>query len=182
MIYRLEGCALERWRDVIGFEGFYQVSDLGRVRSVDRVVPHGKGGVAKMVGKVLRFNPLSKGGYFLVGLNNNGKRKCVLVHRLVLAAWVGPCSEGCEARHGPNGVADNSVDNLSYGTHSENTLDKRRDGTNGGRKVVRSDGVEFASMSQAAEESNCHAANICRTCGGRSETAGGFGWRYADEE
>jgi len=170
---------LERWKWVIGYEGFYQVSDLGRVRSVDRVVVHPRSGPTKLVGRVLRPAPRDQVGHLTVNLCKEGAGTSVYVHRLVMAAWVGPCPEGLEVCHGPNGVADNSISNLSYGTHSENELDKRREGTDGGRKVVRSDGVEFVNMCEAAEESDCYAGNICFVCKGKSKTAGGYGWRYA---
>jgi len=171
---------MERWRDVVGYEGHYQVSDLGRVRSVDRVVPHGRHGTMKLVGKIRRSVPDSKSGHLSVKLCKEGVPTLVYVHRLVLAAWVSPCPDGCEVCHGPNGVADNSISNLSYGTRSENHLDKRRDGTNRGRRVARSDGVEFASMYEAAEESNCHSQSIWAVCKGKRKTSGGYGWRYCD--
>ena len=175
---------MERWKDVVGFEGYYQVSDLGRVRSVDRVVRGGRGKPVKRKGKIRKLSPYSRSsgsGHLAAHLYKEGVLMPVGVHRLVLAAWVGPCPEGCEVRHGPNGVTDNSVGNLSYGTRSQNSLDQRRDGTDGGRKVVRSDGAEFASVNQAAEESDCHASAISRTCRGKGNSAGGYGWKYADE-
>ncbi len=170
---------MERWRDVVGYEGVYQVSDLGRVRSVNRVVRGALRGPKKLKGRVIRLNP-DRYGHLKVQLCKEGVGTTVHVHRLVLAAWVGPCPEGEEVRHGPAGVADNSVGNLCYGTRSENNLDKRRDGTNSGRKVVRSDGVEFSSIREAAEESGCRHQYICLVCKGRYKTAGGFGWKYCD--
>lgn len=174
-------CKMERWLDVGGFEGLYQVSDLGRIRSVDRGVSDGKGRTKKMVGRVLRLSPDSR-GYLVASVCKEGKRRIVRAHRLVLAAFVGPCPDGCEVRHGANGVEDNSVGNLSYGTHIKNQLDRRRDGTDNGRKVVRNDGFEFNSINQAAEKSDCHASVICRVCRGKGKTAGGYGWKYAEDD
>jgi hypothetical protein len=57
-----------------------------------------------------------------------------MIHKLVAEAFIGPCPEGQEVRHGPKGYADNSVGNLCYGTHAENMADMVRDGTRTGRK------------------------------------------------
>lgn len=95
-----------------------------------------------------------------------------------MVAWIGPCPEGQQIRHGPNGVTDNSVSNLCYGTRSEDQYDRRRDGTHGGRSVKRSDGAEFISMAIAAEESGCGSSNICKVCRGKAQTAGGYKWKY----
>ena len=163
---------------MVGYIGYYQVSDLGRVRSVDRVVPNGLGGMKRLKGRVLRVAPSGSCGHFGVDLCREGIATCKHVHRLVMAAWIGPCPDGEQVRHGPKGKLDNSVANLCYGTSSEDGFDKRRDGTHGGKAVRRSDGVEFISMRVAAEESNCDNSHIWKVCNGRLNTTGGFGWSY----
>lgn len=171
---------MERWRDVIGYEGLYQVSDLGRVRSVDRVVHHYRGGPCRLKGRIIRAVPHVPIRYLAVGLHKDGHRRVVYIHRLVMAAWVGPCPVGHEVRHGPEGVADNSVGNLCYGTRSENMYDGRRDGTGRGRSVTRDDGVEFVNMIVAGEETGCAHQSIWACCNGRIKTAGGFTWKYRE--
>jgi hypothetical protein len=170
---------LERWKWIIGYEQLYQCSDHGRVRSVDRIVVGPRGGPKRLKGRVLRAVPKTRNGYFAVCLCKEGTVRSVKVHRIVTAAWIGPCPEGQQVRHGPNGCADNSVGNLSYGTKSENERDKCRDGTQWGRAVVRSDGVIFPSLTVAAEEVGCKITNLCACCRGKQKTAGGYGWRYA---
>lgn len=167
----------EQWRDVVNYEGFYQVSNLGQVRSVDRVVPHARCGELKVKGRILRLSPASR-GYFTVHLCQKGTQRTVYVHQLVAIAWIGPYPNGQQVRHGSNGKLDNSISNLCYGTQSEDGLDRRRDGTHGGRPVRRSDGVEFINMHVAAEESNCWYESIWAVCNGRYRTAGGYGWDY----
>lgn len=110
----------EQWKDVVGYSGYYEVSNLGRVCSVDRVARCGRTGYRKLKGRVLQSNPNNQDGHLAVNLSKEGIRRTIYVHRLVLAAWIGPCPTGQECRHGPNGVTDNSVSNLSYGTSSEN--------------------------------------------------------------
>jgi len=166
----------EQWRDVVGYSGYYQVSNLGRVRSVDRVIKHQYSGTLRLKGQELQ--QCLRGSYLAVGLCRGGITRTIRVHQLVATAWIKPNSSGQKVRHGVNGKLDNSVTNLSYGSLSDNQLDRRRDGTHRGKPVRRSDGVEFINMQVAAEESNCRANSICSVCKGKHKTTGGYGWEY----
>lgn len=125
---------MEEWRPVVGWEGLYEVSSEGRVRSLGRVVTatgRGRGAFRRIPPRLLR--PwIASHGYFMVCL---GGRKCKggkheLVHRLVCQAFHGPSPDGHEVCHGTGGKLDNSVDNLSWGSKSKNLRDDRvRDGT-----------------------------------------------------
>ena len=119
--------AIERWLAVVGFEGFYEVSDFGRVRSLDRVVYHGTR-PWRLKGKILAQLPNSR-GYICVVLSREARSAQVPVHRLVGEAFLGPRPPGMETRHGPGGKADNRLANLSYGTPLQNQRDRWRDGT-----------------------------------------------------
>ncbi|HWO14748.1 MAG TPA: NUMOD4 domain-containing protein [Polyangiaceae bacterium] len=102
----------EQWRDVPEWEGFYEVSDRGRVRSV-------------RWGRIMRAAPASDTGYPVVKLSARGKRRKIFVHSLVLQAFVGPCPAGCETRHFPDPTRTNvNLSNLSWGTRAENVRDK----------------------------------------------------------
>ena len=114
---------LEEWRPIAGFEGFYEVSDLGKIRSLDRVVDG-----RQLKGRMLKFS-FDPGGYRAVVLYKNGSRLNKRVHVLVAAAFLGPRPEGLIVRHGSKGQLDNSPANLCYGTHADNEADKVRDGT-----------------------------------------------------
>jgi hypothetical protein len=121
----------ERWLPVPieGFEDLYEVSDLGSVRSLDRMV-WSKGRRSRVLrhGRVLI--PDASSAYLRVTMVNGDRKITVLVHRLVLGAFVGPCPPGQEARHGTGGRRDNSIRNLSWGTKSQNNgEDKHRDNT-----------------------------------------------------
>lgn len=168
----------EQWRDVVGYEGMYQVSDLGLVRSVDRIVSNGQYTQRRVKSRILRPALANHYGHLLVTLSRHGIQVSRYVHQLVAAAWIGPCPDGQQVRHGPNGKLDNSVSNLCYGTRSEDQFDRRRDGTHGGRPVRRSDGIEFINMSVAAEEMGCSPQAIWRACNSRYNRSGGYDWEY----
>lgn len=121
--------SVETWKPVVGYEGKYEVSDLGRVRSVTRTITQlGRGGVPfsrGVVGRVLRPGVASN-GYPTVAIGRYNTRT---VHSLVAEAFLGPCPAGCEVLH-LDGTRTNSVlSNLRYGTRSENIYDAVRNGS-----------------------------------------------------
>jgi hypothetical protein len=114
----------ERWLPVTGWEGLYEVSDLGRVRSLRHRTTSGMRG-----GRMLKPH-LNPRGYLVVELKRSGERRTCQVHRLVLEAFTGSCPPGMEGRHGPGGKLDNRASQLCWGTQSENYgPDRVRDGT-----------------------------------------------------
>jgi hypothetical protein len=175
----------ETWKDVVGYGGMYQVSDLGRVRSLDRVVYHKIGGRRKYKGKVLKPGA-DPSGHLQIILSKNGTKKTQRVHRLVTHAFIGPCPEGLEVRHGVGGVLDNTLKNLCYGTQSENMFDRTRDGTGNSKPVRRSDGTEYTSATEAAKACGLkHSSGISALCckyvrpdGSNHFIAGGYGWEF----
>lgn len=112
----------EIWRPVVGYEGLYEVSDLGRIRSF----------VKEPTGRLLKPRPSKSSEHrnpgWAVALFKDGTRKSFLIHRLVLEAFVGPCPDGLEACHWNDNSADNRLVNLRWDTHSANTQDKLRNG------------------------------------------------------
>jgi len=120
----------EEWRAVVGYEGLYEVSSQGSVRSLDRTVlyPNGKTS-RKFKGKLLKQCLNVKQRYYGVRLSKQGKTKLWLVHQLVASAFLGTRPEGWVVCHGPKGRLCNELDNLSYGTVGKNSADQWRDGT-----------------------------------------------------
>lgn len=120
--------ATERWLPVVGHEGLYEVSDLGRIRSLDRSVAARWGPGTRPVSGCM-MTPREQNGYLEVVLSRYGTQKVAKVHRLVGEAFIGPLPPKLETRHGPGGKLDNRLANLCYGTRSENQRDRKRDGT-----------------------------------------------------
>ena len=121
--------ALEQWKPVNGYEGIYEVSSHGRVRSVDRTVTRSDGQVRRYKGKVLSAGLSKRGGYPLVSLYTQGKNQSHYVHSLVAETFIGSRPEGMEVCHNDGDPTNNHLDNLRYGTPSDNELDKVRHGT-----------------------------------------------------
>lgn len=115
----------ETWLPVVGWEGLYEVSDLGRVRSVERIVQFGPR-TRKVPSTVLKPGKNPKGVLF-VNLSN-GAAKERRVHQLVLEAFVGPRPPGMEGCHWDDNKENNTLSNLRWDTHSANELDKVRNG------------------------------------------------------
>jgi HNH endonuclease/NUMOD4 motif/Helix-turn-helix domain len=115
-----EYCVLEQWRPVVGFEGLYEVSDLGRVRRVGKAARHGKGhGGGARRGRVRRVHR-GQDGYVRVQLWRDGRAFMRLVHCLVAQAFLGPVPPGQEVNHRNGNKADCLLANLEYVTHPEN--------------------------------------------------------------
>ena len=120
-----EYCPPEVWLPVFGYEGLYEVSSLGRVRSIDRVVTKGNLARVLMIGRVLIVG-LDVAGYPMVGLHRNGHQKNGRVHQLVAAAFLGPRPSGKECCHNNGNRADPRLSNLRYDTKLGNSNDKYR--------------------------------------------------------
>lgn len=109
----------EQWKDIPGYEGRYQASTEGRVRSVDhrvRLVAHGIETTRLVRGRVLRPGA-GTSGHVSVALGKNNSK---MVHAIILKTFVGPPPEGCETLHLNHTPSDNRLINLVWGTRSRN--------------------------------------------------------------
>lgn len=126
--------SIESWKDIEGYEGFYQVSNKGRVKSLPREVLDTRGFVRKLKGRILSLCPDSH-GYIVVILQKNGDKKSTKVHQLVAKAFI-PRSDGKDCvNHIDHCRENNDAMNLEWCTHQENTahmlLHKRGGDLNG---------------------------------------------------
>lgn len=184
----------EEWRAVPDFEGLYEVSNLGRVRSLDRIiykrnVRNGPIIPTRRRGKILRANPDTH-GYPTLHLCVGGVDKASLVHHLVLRAFVGERPAGQECRHLDGIRANARLDNLAWGTPLENIQDKFRHGTvrvprGSEHKLSKLTAVAVrdirsrASLGEAvgsiAAQYGVSAAHVCRLVSRRA-------WGWLDDE
>lgn len=175
----------EEWKDIEGYEGFYQVSSMGRVRSIDRYTARTKGSFHYVRGKILSAGT-DRWGYRFVILQN-GQKKCRMVHKLVAEAFMEPKQDGFVINHIDGNKSNNSVSNLEYCTQSENMYHAVRMGLVKTIPVVmleKTTGRElkrFASLADAQRFFHAgRTSNICNALHGRSKTAYGYKWRYAE--
>ena len=177
--------AKEIWKDIPEYEGVYQVSNLGVVRSVDRVSCHGH----RLRGKVLSYLVVGK-GYLAVGLHKNGVQKMEYVHRLVACAFVPGYVSGFEVNHINENKKDNRASNLEWIKHVENinhgTGRKRYFENLSTKKTVEMYSLNgrfiknFASAGQAARSLSVRVSHIAECCRGILKTAYGYKWKYKE--
>ena len=111
---------MEEWRDVPGYEDFYQVSNNGRVRGKERKVKYKTTGTRVLKARILKPK-MDKYGYLVVNLSKNNSVKTMKVHRLVYMSFNGPIPECMQVNHINENKTDNRLENLNLMTASENT-------------------------------------------------------------
>ena len=178
----------EEWKPVVGYEGYYEVSNLGRVRSVERLVVS-KTGRRRVFPSVVLSLYANCYGRMLVGLWRDNRINRLSVHRLVAMAFLPNPDNLPEVNHKDENPQNNRLDNLewctrvynlNYGTRVERISEKNWVPVIG----IDKDGNEyrFASQKEAAEKTGASKENISNCCrrAGRHVRAGGYLWRYAE--
>ena len=149
---------MEKWLPIPGYEGRYEVSDLGRVRSLARKDSRGR----SRRERILRGRPQAK-GHLAVALYADGVRCDQLIHWLVLLAFVGPRPEGMDACHWNDEPADNRLANLRWDTRAANIADSVR---NGGHAMASRthcpSGHEYTAENTYLYPRGSRACNECR--------------------
>lgn len=124
---------VEIWKDVQGYEGYYQISSLGRVKSIGRLVVYKSdqsGCAYKRIREKILKPYRQPSGHLYVNLCKDSIRTRHFVHRLVLTAFVGERPEGFGSRHYPdNDPSNNKISNLQWADHHTNQLDRIAHGT-----------------------------------------------------
>lgn len=179
---------MEIWKDVVGYEGFYQVSNEGNVRSLDRCVKCSNS-IRFYKGRVLAQCRDDK-GYYRVLLTIAGRHKSKQVHRLVAEAFIDNPYNKPEVNHKDEDPSNNCIDNLewcdkvynlSYGTGRERSIRSHRMAV----LQIDIDGNlvgEYEGVNKAAEAIGKpkDATAITRCCKGKRKTAHGYIWRYKE--
>lgn len=163
----------EYWKPVVGYEGLYEVSNFGRVKSI-------------RFGKERILKPgTDKRGYLLVGLCKNNKQKTHKVHRLVMEAFIPNTDNLPCVNHKDEDKTNNNVENLEWCSYTYNnnygTRNERRS-----KKISKPilqytlDGVfvkEWDSIRECGRN-GFNSAQICNCCNGKRKQHKGFIWRY----
>jgi hypothetical protein len=156
----------EKWLPVRGWEGLYEVSNMGRVRSLDRTVERSDGKVAQFRGRDLKIN-VGVNGYPRVGLTDSSRgitSYLANVHVLVAEAFVEGEAPGLHILHYDDDKTNNVWTNLRWGTPAENVQDTLRNGHNfHANKTHCNRGHEFTPENTRVIASR-PTARYCRTC------------------
>lgn len=175
---------MEEWKNIYGYDGLYQVSDAGRVRSWKTYGGQNKA-ERSHVYRIMKPSKTSKGYYEVILIDKNRCEKHHLIHRLVAKAFI-PNEENKEHINHINGDKyDNGATNLEWTTPKENNehaiKNKLRKRETRARKTMRSDGVVFNSALEAGRalgfKNGSHVSDVCN---GTRSTCGGYGFRYID--
>lgn len=124
----------EIWKDVLGYEGIYQISSLGRVKSLSRFIETRKG-VFAFVKERVRIPNLTKQGYFRYKLSNKNKEFCFFAHRLVAFAFIKNINNKPQVNHIDGNKKNNKVSNLEWVTDRENSCHKFKNGNCSSRYI-----------------------------------------------
>lgn len=178
----------ETWKDVTGYAGLYQVSDLGRIRSLSRECKAKNGSKQRKRARILK-QEITIHGYCRVRLfNADGIAKHYAVHRLVMNAFVGILDE--DINHKNEIKTDNRLINLEYCNHKYNCnygtrnkrISEKNTGANSLEVLQLKDGTivnRFKSRSEAEKITGIDAGHIGKVCSGKRKRAGGYEWRNA---
>lgn len=169
----------EIFRDIEGYEGLYQISNFGRVKSLERTADNGY--CIRTVPERILKQTKNGFGYFFVGLHKGGKVKNVFVHRLVASAFI-PNPQGLpQVNHKDECKTNNTVENLewcdiqyncNYGTRIKRIVDKQS------KSVLC---VELNKVFKSAEEARYlgfKPGSIWMCCNGKYNTHKGYHWQY----
>ena len=180
----------EVWKDISGYEGLYQVSNFGRIKSLNRVVKHAKGGSYKSEGthviqeKIMSLKPNKVHGYKQVTLCKGSKINYFRVNRLVAEAFLPNPNNYPVVNHKDENKANDNANNLEWCTYHYNThysINKRRK-EKGYRRLKRTDLSTgetkiYASVIEAEKE-GFSKGNISSVANGRRKSHLGYFWEY----
>ena len=161
----------EIWKDVQGFDGLYQVSNIGRVKSL-------------ATNRILKQS-IRSDGYLTVSLHKDGKQKSFLAHRLVASAYIGNPDNYPQINHKDENKTNNCVSNLEWCTPMYNANYGSRNEKGSAAKSIPiicvETGEEFLGLKMAGKSVGVTNQCIWNACKGKRKTAGGFHWKYKSE-
>ena len=169
----------EEWRGIKDYKGLYQVSNTGKVKSLERTVRCARG--YKIVPEKILEGYDNGNGYLYVKLCKEGKRKQYRINRLVAQAFLENPQNLPEVNHKDKNPKNNCVDNLEWCTRQYNVEYSKAKAVIGINKVSGLI-VEFPSVMEAERQTGINNKNICACLKGKRKSAGGYYWIYAESE
>lgn len=185
----------EIWKDIVGYEGLYQVSNYGRIKRLSGFYFCGHRNQDKRIinETIMSFSKNQK-GYFALRLSKDGERKGYLVHRLVWITFNGSIPEGMQVNHINEIKTDNRLcnlnlmtpkENVNWGTRNIRVANSLTDNTKKTKSVNQLDinGNFLKKWNSFKEIENTLGYSktlICRLCRGKGNSAYGYKWEYAD--
>ena len=174
----------EEWRPIPGYEGYYEVSNIGRVRSLNRYTKSGWGTPVFHPSQMMKCRVVSN-GYRHVKLTKDGRRCEPLVHRLVAEAFLPNPQNLPQVNHKDGDKSNDIVSNLEWCTHSDNQLHSRRIlkrvcGLPRKRVECIDTGEVFETAHHAARAYNLNPGGVYYVCEGKNRHAGGMHFKYAN--
>jgi len=164
LTYSVGDAGEEKWLPVIGYEGYYEVSNRGRVRSLPRDINMKNGVTRRLSGTVLLSAP-SPRGYLAVHLNQGGRGKTTAIHSMVALAFVPNPDAKPFVCHRNDIKTDNRAENLYWGTRVENEADKARNGRNSwSNRTECVHGHPFDEKNTALDVRGGKVRRRCREC------------------
>lgn len=174
----------EIWKDIKGYEGLYQVSNLGRIKSFHKY---------RTTNRIMK--PRLKRGYYQIGLRKDSKRKWYSIHRLVAQAFILNSNNYPIINHKDGNKLNNNVDNLEWCTYSYNSKEAIRLGlakppkaikgelNPNSKKIIQYDKNMnkikiWGSIADASRELNICSCNIIECCKKHRLSAGNYIWEY----
>ncbi len=171
----------EEWRDIKGYEGLYQVSNLGRVKSLKKKTFAGINGGIYITRKerILNYSKDHK-GYLRVNLCINKISKKYFVHRLVAGTFLDNPNNLPQVNHKDENKENNYVSNLEYCTQKYNVNYGSRTEKTRKKVICLETGIKYESITEAEKTLNIANQSIVACCKGKRKTAGGYSWKYID--
>lgn len=172
----------EIWKDIKGYDGLYQISNLGRIKSLDRTIERSDGKKRFLCGKILKLQPDKRGGYYQAVISKNSVRSVAKVHRLVALYFCKGYSKNLVVNHKDGNRQNNVYTNLEWVTQRDNIRHSvivlgKKPGNGCGAEHVKSipihckdkNGVvsHFAGIRDAARALHIHSSCICKVLKGK---------------
>jgi len=181
----------EVWKDIPGYEGFYQASNFGRIRSVEHYDK-----LNRLRKATIRKQQKDNGGYLFVIFSKNGEKKQINTHRIIAMTFILNPNNLPQVNHKDENKTNNCVENLewcnskynaNYGNRNKKMIENLSGKNNKKSKKIEQYDLQgnfikdWIGIRDVARKTNIKHQNISACCVGKQKTAGGYIWRYVND-